>query len=67
MYDPESLIYGSQMGMNNSKQLQINHERCQEIERSNRILFDRMYNMANKSHYETSKLLEFYFILNSLT
>ena len=53
MYDPHPQGYA--MGMTNAKQLQLNHERCQEIERSNRILFERMYNMANKTHYETSK------------
>lgn len=61
MYDPDAFVMGtSHMNQsiytkNNAKQLQINHERCQEIERSNKILFERMRNLATKPHYSTSK------------
>lgn len=61
MYDPDALMMGtSNMNqsiytMNNAKQLQINHERCQEIERSNKILYERMMKMNTKPHFSTSK------------
>jgi hypothetical protein len=61
MYDPDVFVMGtshmnqSVYTLNNAKQLQINHERCQEIERSNKILYDRMINLSAKPTYSTSK------------
>ena len=61
MYDPDAIVFGTRnMGQsiyskNNAKQLQMNHERCQEIERSNRLLLERMMTLAQKPHFSTGK------------
>ena len=65
MYDPDAFVLGtkyaesfiSKHSKNPAKKLLQESERLLEIERTNKILFERMCDIAKKPHYSSKSVL----------
>ena len=65
MYDPNTFLHGTQYAdsgvfrsihtKNPGKKLRMESERLSEIERTNRILYQRMVEIAHRPHFSTGK------------
>lgn len=61
MYDPNTYILGTENMhnfrsphiKNNSKTIYMKNERCKEIERTNKLLYEKMVDLTYKPHFST--------------
>ena len=67
MYDPNNFVLGTKYDdgvfrsiqqKNPAKKLRMESERLGEIQRTNKILFDRMIDIAKKPHFSTANVIE---------